>query len=141
MAGGIAHDFNNLLTGILGNISLGLSYSEVTSKSHERFQAAIRATNRAKDLTNQLLTFSKGGAPLKKPGSIADLLKECAGFILRGSNVLCKCSISKNLWTVEMDPGQISQVINNLLINAVEAMKKGGYVLVRATNVNVSRRR
>ncbi|AFM26212.1 hybrid sensor histidine kinase/response regulator [Desulfomonile tiedjei] len=137
LAGGIAHDFNNLLTAILGNISLGLSYSDVSPKSLERFQAAISATNRARDLTNQLLTFSKGGAPLKKPGSLADLLKECAGFILRGSKIRCKCSISNNLWAVDMDQGQISQVVNNLLINAVDAMPNGGVVLVRATNADI----
>jgi two-component system, cell cycle sensor histidine kinase and response regulator CckA len=137
LAGGIAHDFNNLLTGILGNISLGLMHWNQKEKSMERFQAAARAANRAQDLTHQLLTFAKGGAPIKKTGSLAELLKDCTEFVLMGSKVRCKCSIPKDLWAVEMDDGQISQVINNLLLNAVESMPNGGAILVRATNFAV----
>jgi two-component system, cell cycle sensor histidine kinase and response regulator CckA len=138
LAGGIAHDFNNLLTGILGNISLGLTYTKQSGKSQERFQAAVRAAQRAQDLTNQLLTFSKGGAPIKRTSSLAELLKDCASFILSGSKVRCKFAIAEGLWAVEMDDGQISQVINNLLLNAVDSMPSGGAVLIRTENVVIS---
>jgi two-component system, cell cycle sensor histidine kinase and response regulator CckA len=134
LAGGIAHDFNNLLTGILGNISLGLMHTEQSQSSLERFEAALRAGRQAQDLTNQLLTFSTGGAPIKKAGSLGQLIEDCASFVLRGSNVRCECSISKDLWAIEMDAGQVSQVVNNLLINAIDSMPRGGPVLIRASN-------
>jgi signal transduction histidine kinase/CheY-like chemotaxis protein len=137
LAGGIAHDFNNLLTAILGNISLGQTESNLTDTSMQRFDAAVKAAKRAQDLTHQLLTFSKGGAPVKSTSSIAQLLRDCASFSLRGSSVRCECHVPENLWSVEMDEGQISQVINNLVINALEAMPRGGSLLIRAKNTCV----
>src|SRR5271157_5377256 len=137
LAGGIAHDFNNLLTAITGNISLGQANSNQSEMSIQRFEAAIKAAKRAQDLTHQLLTFSKGGAPVKSPSSISQLLRDCASFALRGSSVRCEWRVPENLWSVEMDEGQISQVVNNLVINALEAMPRGGSVLIRAKNVSV----
>jgi two-component system cell cycle sensor histidine kinase/response regulator CckA len=137
LAGGLAHDFNNLLTAIVGNIELGKQYSSLDQKSLEKFQAAIKAVWRAQDLTRQLLTFSKGGDPVKAAASIRDLLKECADFALRGSNVRCELLIQEEVWSVEVDQGQISQVVHNLLINAIQAMPQGGVVLARAQNVEI----
>jgi two-component system, cell cycle sensor histidine kinase and response regulator CckA len=137
LAGGIAHDFNNLLMAIGGNIALGQAHSKLTRESAARFDAAMKATNRAQDLTRQLLTFSKGGAPVKSTASLSQLLTDCVSFVLRGSSVRCHYSVPENLWPVEMDEGQISQVINNLVINAIEAMPRGGAVLVRAQNVHI----
>ena len=137
LAGGLAHDFNNLLTAIVGNIELGKQYSSLNQKSLERLDAATKAVWRAQDLTRQLLTFSQGGEPVKAAASIRDLLKECADFALRGSNVRCELLIREEVWSVEIDQGQIAQVAHNLLINAIQAMPQGGVVLVRAHNVEI----
>ncbi|MGO9572195.1 MAG: ATP-binding protein, partial [Desulfomonilaceae bacterium] len=139
LAGGIAHDFNNLLTAILGNISLGQANSNLSETSIQRFEAAVKAGRRAQDLTHQLLTFSKGGAPIKSHSSISQLLRDCASFAVQGSNVRCELHVPENLWSVEMDEGQISQVVNNLVINALQAMPGGGSVLIRAKNVYVGK--
>ncbi|MGE5446330.1 MAG: ATP-binding protein [Ignavibacteriales bacterium] len=139
LAGGIAHDFNNLLTAILGNIYLTkiTTDSKNDSKMYKRLTEAEKACFRAKDLTQRLLTFSKGGAPVKKVTSIKELIKDSASFAVSGSDVRCEFHISEDLWKVEVDEGQISQVINNVVINAEQAMPEGGVIRVRAENVNV----
>ncbi len=137
LAGGIAHDFNNILTVILGNISFAKMYTTSEDDIFETLTKAEKASLKARDLTQQLLTFSRGGAPVKKTASITKLLKESAGFILRGSNVRCEVSISNELWSTEIDEGQISQVINNLIINADQAMPEGGTIQVHAKNITV----
>ena len=137
LAGGIAHDFNNILTGVMGNISLVGMYVESgkeTGKILERLKEAERASMRAKELTQQLLTFSKGGAPILQVSDIGDLLKYSASFALSGTNVRCEFSIPDGLWTVEIDEGQINQVISNLVINAQQAMPEGGVVRISAEN-------
>jgi PAS domain S-box-containing protein len=140
LAGGIAHDFNNLLTGILGNITLAERYMEKRGKSFDRLVDAERACLRAKDLTHQLLTFSEGGTPIKKPTSIAALLKESATFALSGSNVKCDFCIPDDLWVVEVDDTQISRVISNIVINADQAMPQGGMISIRAKNMVINSR-
>ncbi|HSE83315.1 MAG TPA: response regulator [Thermodesulfobacteriota bacterium] len=138
LAGGIAHDFNNFLTTILGNVSLIRMYTDPENKMYKRLIEAEKACLRAKDLTGQLLTFSKGGAPVKKAiFSIGDLVRESAYFALRGSNVGCESSIPENLWLTEVDEGQISQVIHNLVINAQQAMPEGGVVRITLENITV----
>lgn len=134
LAGGIAHDFNNILTTIMGNVTLAKMYAGPSEKASSRLEEAEKACLRAKDLTHQLLTFSKGGAPIKKAASIADLVKESSSFALMGSNVRCKYDISQDLWPVEIDEGQLSQVINNLIINACQAMPHGGEIEIRLEN-------
>jgi PAS domain S-box-containing protein len=135
LAGGIAHDFNNILTAILGNISLTKMFANTENPILEGLEDAEKAALRGKGLTQQLLTFSKGGAPIKKIVDIAELMKESVSFALRGSNVRCEFSIPDNLWLVEADEGQISQVINNLIINADQAMPEGGIITVRSENI------
>ncbi|MFC1715713.1 PAS domain S-box protein [Candidatus Poribacteria bacterium] len=138
LAGGIAHDFNNLLTGILGNISLAEMYAEAersTGKVLERLKEAEGASLRAKDLTQQLLTFSRGGAPIRKAASIAKLLRDSATLASSGANTRCEFSIPDDLWSVEMDEGQMNQVISNIVINANQAMASGGTVEVSAENI------
>jgi len=138
LAGGIAHDFNNILTAVVGNISLARAlYANPSDDVFQRLTAAEKASWRAKDLTEQLLTFSKGGAPVKKTASIIELIEESTRFVLRGSSVRCEFLIHNDLWPVEVDEGQISQVINNLVINANEAMPEGGIIQVGAENVTV----
>ena len=134
LAGGIAHDFNNLLTAILGNISLAKSYEDSQDKLAKRLSEAERASLRARDLTQQLLTFAKGGIPIKTTTCVRELLKESSEFAVRGSNSRCEFSIAEDLWSVEVDEGQIAQVINNLVINAKQAMPEGGVVNIAAEN-------
>ncbi len=133
MAGGIAHDFNNLLTTITSNISL-LSLTD-DNKLLELLKDSKNACNHAKNLTHQLLTFSRGGAPIKKVSYIGNLLKDSSSFALRGSNIRCTYAIAPDLWPVEIDEGQITQVIHNLVINATQAMTEGGTIDIRAENI------
>jgi two-component system cell cycle sensor histidine kinase/response regulator CckA len=137
LAGGIAHDFNNLLTAVLGNISLAKIYV-MEREVYTHLIEIEKASLRAKDLTQQLLTFSRGGAPVKKTISIADLIKDSANFALRGSNVKCDFFISPDLWPAEVDEGQIGQVINNLIINAQQAMPNGGTIQMQCDNVTIN---
>jgi len=135
LAGGIAHDFNNILTPILSNISMARMYGELGSEVDEMLTDAEKATLRAKSLTQQLLTFSKGGAPVKRIASISKLLSDSSRFALSGSSVTCKYSIPEDLWAVEMDEGQVGQVIHNLVINADQASPAGGTIKIGAENV------
>ncbi|SRR5579884_20168 len=136
LAGGIAHDFNNLLTSILGNVSLSKARVNTEDEIYRRLGEAEKACNQAKRLTQQLLTFSKGGAPIKKLTSIERIIRESVSFTLRGSSVRCEFSIEEGLWDVEVDEGQIAQVITNLVINAEQAVPQGGVVKVSAENAS-----
>ena len=134
LAGGIAHDFNNLLTAIVGNISLAKIDPTRSDKVIARLEEAEKAAARAKDLTLQLLTFSKGGAPVKKAMFLQGMIQETCGLILSGSKSRCELDIVPDLWPAEVDEGQISQVITNVLINADQAMPTGGTIKLRAVN-------
>ena len=136
LAGGIAHDFNNILTTIVGNIALAKMSQDLPENTMQILADAEEACQRAKDLTGQLLTFSKGGSPIKKIASIAEQLENSARLVLRGTNVVCEFSLPDDLWAVEIDEGQINQVLFNLLINATQAMPEGGTIQIRADNVN-----
>jgi len=138
LAGGIAHDFNNILTSILGNIFMASKKLHEPEKATSHLQVAEKAVDRAKNLTQQLLTFAPGGAPIKKIVAVGDLLKEAAEFALRGSNVRYEFAIKDDIWPVEADEGLFSQVIHNLVINAVQAMPEGGYLTITADNVSSS---
>jgi len=138
LAGGIAHDFNNLLTSILGNITLTQHSMKLPQLGETYLTRAEQATWRAKDLTQQLLAFAKGGDPIKHLISLRDLIIESSGFALSGSSVLCERHISTTLWPIEADPGQISQVIHNIIINAVQAMPNGGTLVIEAANVLIN---
>ncbi|HEX2768329.1 MAG TPA: ATP-binding protein, partial [Geobacteraceae bacterium] len=136
LAGGIAHDFNNILTIILGNISLARLQLHDPEKLTKRLEEAENATARAKDLTQQLLTFARGGEPVKKIIELRGLLKEAADFALHGSNVRCAFALADDLCPVDADEGQLIQVIHNLVLNAVQAMPEGGTVTISAENVS-----
>lgn len=135
LAGGIAYDFNNILTAILGYISLSKMDSEPASTLFKQLDNAERATLRAKDLTQQLLTFSKGGVPVKTLTSIKEIIKDSASFALRGSKIRCDLELADDLWAIEADEAQISQAINNLTMNAQQAMPAGGIMSITAENV------
>ena len=135
LAGGIAHDFNNILTAIMGNASLAKLAAGPNPKLLRRLEEMEKATLRARDLTQQLLTFSRGGMPVKKTVAIAQLVSDSATFALRGSNVRVQFSFPDKLWLVEADEGQIAQVVNNLVINADQAMPEGGVIDITAENI------
>ncbi len=140
LAGGIAHDFNNFLTGILGNLSLARVSSGASAQTSSYLIQAEKACWRARELTQQLLTFAKGGTPSKDVVRIADAVREAADFVLHGSTVTCQYSIPTDLWPVEADVGQIGQVVNNIVMNSLEAMPEGGTIRIAAENVTVSPR-
>jgi len=136
LAGGIAHDFNNILTVILANISIAKKEAKEGSDLLDTLSEIEGASTQAKNLTRQLLTFSKGGAPVKKTVHIGNLLEESVRFALRGSNVKSEFFVPDDLWLIQADEGQMAQVINNLVINAAQAMPQGGTINVRAENIS-----
>jgi PAS domain S-box-containing protein len=135
LAGGMAHDFNNLLTSILGNVSLAKVFADPEGKVYERLTETEKAVMRAKNLTQQLLTFAKGGVPVTRTVDLSNTIVESAEFALRGAILKCVYQIAENLWPVEADLGQISQVIHNLVINAYHSMPNGGSCRVEAKNI------
>lgn len=141
LAGGIAHDFNNILTVIFGNIALAKLRAESGEDVGDPLAQAEVAFGRARNLTQQLLTFSQGGAPIKTSGSIAALVRENAAFVLRGSAVRTDFALAPDLWPVTFDPGQMARVFDNIFINAMQAMPEGGALRIEARNVVLQKRR
>jgi PAS domain S-box-containing protein len=141
LAGGIAHDFNNLLTGILGNLSMMRMDLPPDHHLHDRIGRCEKAVHQATGLTCQLLTFSRGGEPVKKVIDLGRVIRDSVSFSLHGSNVAVEMKISDDLWSVEADEGQIGQVFQNLLINADQSMPQGGIVRVEASNQRLSEKR
>ncbi len=125
LAGGIAHDFNNLLTGLFGNIEIAKMFLSTDHKSYKFLESAGQSMASATSLSRQLLTFAKGGDPIKKTLSIDAVIIETAEFCLRGSNAKLQTDINPDLWSIEADKGQLSQVISNLVINAEQAVPEG----------------
>jgi PAS domain S-box-containing protein len=137
LAGGIAHDFNNLLSGIYGYISLA-TYEVKDEKLSEYLSKAMTTMERARGLTLQLLTFAKGGAPIRKIGNLFPFVQETAQFTLSGSNIFTNFDIPDNLSPCNFDKNQIEQVIDNIVINAKQAMPDGGTITISAQNVSIS---
>ncbi|MFC1513114.1 PAS domain S-box protein [Thermodesulfobacteriota bacterium] len=137
-AGGIAHDFNNLLTAVLGNISMAKLYLTPQDRALCHLNDSEKATQRARGLTQQLLTFSKGGAPIKKTTTITELIRDSSSFPLLGSNIKCEFRLADDLHSIEVDEGQLSQVIQNLVINGSQAMPDGGKITVSSKNVTLN---
>jgi PAS domain S-box-containing protein len=138
LAGGIAHDFNNSLQGILSIITLARTYASPQDEIYGKLQEAEKAVLQSSNLPKQLLTFSKGGDPVRQTVSLSKLLKNSTILTLSGSNVKCDLGIPVGLWPVEVDSGQINQVMNNIIINSIQSMPEGGKIKVWAENVNVS---
>ena len=138
LAGGIAHDFNNILATIMGNVSLAKMDVSQNDKIHHILEEAEEASKRAKALTRQLLTFSKGGAPVKEVTTISDVIVGCSTFALSGSRIGCDFNLPADLWPVKIDVGQINQVIQNIIINADQAMDAGGTIRINAANITVN---
>jgi nitrogen-specific signal transduction histidine kinase/CheY-like chemotaxis protein len=137
LAGGIAHDFNNLLAGVFGYMGLAREYGKNNDSVRECLDKGMLVFGQAKALTQQLLTFSKGGEPVRKLASIGDLLRDMSTFVLAGSDVKPEISIPQDQWACEVDTGQIGEVINNLLINAQQAMPGGGIIHISMENTIV----
>ena len=135
LAGGIAHDFNDILMAIMGNVSMARA-STRRGTALRALEEAEQACVRARHLTWQLLTFSRGGVPVKKTVELSHVLEESATLALRGSNVRCTFEIAADLWSVSADEGQLGQVLNNVVVNALEAMPRGGSIRVSAENVH-----
>ncbi len=138
LAGGIAHDFNNILTGIMGNISFARMFLDRSHRANQPLEAAEKASGRAAQLARQLLTFAKGGAPIKTQISLRPVLEECLSLVLRGTNVLGAIEAPESLHLIEADEGQLVQVFNNLIINAVQSMPGGGKLTVLVENCTVN---
>ncbi|MBF0406622.1 MAG: PAS domain S-box protein [Candidatus Riflebacteria bacterium] len=136
LAGGIAHDFNNMLAGIFGYIGLALANTTEKMVALD-LKKAMTVFSRAKDLTQQLLTFSKGGTPKRQTSDLAPLIMESVSFALSGSKIACDYDIEKDLWLADFDKNQIGQAIDNLVINAQQAMPMGGRIAISAKNVVV----
>ncbi|MFA5110778.1 MAG: PAS domain S-box protein, partial [Desulfobaccales bacterium] len=139
LAGGIAHDFNNILTAIVGNISLAMLDQKMGVQGRERLSEAEKACHQAQNLSRQLLTFAKGGAPIKELISLENLIAESASLACRGSQVRCEYAFAEDLKAIEGDPGQISQVIQNLILNAIQAMPNGGTIKIQGNNLKVGK--
>jgi len=139
LAGGIAHDFNNFLSGIIGNISLAILEASDNEELVKILNEAKEATNLAKNLTKQLLTFASGGVPIIEETFISHIIEETAGFNLRGSNVKCFYTFPENIWKVQADRNQLSQVISNLIINADQAMPEGGVIRISLENTIINK--
>lgn len=137
LAGGIAHDFNNLLAGIFGYIDLA-ALKTTEPQVYEYLEKSLSTIERARGLTQQLLTFSKGGAPVKKTESLFPFLKETASFALSGSSVSCNFDYPENLWACSFDKNQIGQVIENIIINAQQSMPAGGTIEFSARNISLA---
>jgi two-component system cell cycle sensor histidine kinase/response regulator CckA len=140
LAGGIAHDFNNLLQGVFGNISLAKMFPDSNGNISRMLEGAEAALTQARNLTRQLLTFSKGGEPVKKVISLAPVVHNSVKFALSGSNVNYLFSADEDLRLVEADEGQINQVMHNIVLNAVEAMPEGGTIRIALDNVELDGR-
>ena len=138
-AGGLAHDFNNYFSAILCNIGLAKDSAVDNAELMEILNDVEYASTQASGLTNQFMTFARKDTSKKKIVDIGGLLRNTAGFILRGSSIYCTVNIQENLFNVEIDESQISEVINNLLINAKQALPDGGSIAVRAENITIAR--
>ena len=134
LAGGIAHDFNNLLTVVMGNVTLAMLDSQNLGLNGQWLNEAEKGLLRARDLTHQLLTFAKGGEPIRSVVQLAEVVRETTKFSLHGANVRGEFAIEPDLWAADVDKGQIGQVVQNLVLNAVQAMPGGGVIRIELAN-------
>jgi len=139
LAGGIAHDFNNILTVIMGNLTLAMLDAGELAKVEYYLRETERAALRARDLTQQLLTFAKGGDPIRSAVRLPEIITEVAQFALHGSRVKCEFDFAPDLWPADADKGQLGQVVQNLVINSMQAMPEGGVIRIRARNDSPTR--
>ena len=137
LAAGIAHDFNNLLTGIFGHVDLARAALPAGSTALRWLDEVLEALENARSLAGQLLTYSSGGAPSTASHSLRELLDRSARFVLSGSGVSVDLAVPEDLWRCEVDPLQIRQVVDNLVLNARQAMPRGGHLKIAARNTEL----
>ncbi|HBD95887.1 MAG: hypothetical protein A2015_13195 [Spirochaetes bacterium GWF1_31_7] len=137
LAAGIAHDFNNLLASIFGSIELA-KIENANSLVNDYLLQAINNIDRARTLTEKLLTFSKGGEPITKPEKIADFIIQRVNYALSSTSINVKYTIPDGIWYINYDKIQISQVLDNIVLNSIQAMPMGGDISVFLTNVVIS---
>ncbi len=135
LAGGIAHDFNNLLASIVLNVDMAQLARPADAALARHLDAARRGAMAATNLTQQFITFARGGVSMRQPAEVATLLEHSVPLALAGSNVRSELALPAGLWRVHVDAGQIERVIGNLVLNAREAMASGGVVHIRAENL------
>lgn len=136
LAGGLGHDFGNILMALSGNLALAKLTTDQTSETYQFLLGAEKASDRAKDIARQLRDFAKGGLPIKKPMSIVPLLHETVELFPHSSNTTCTLNVQEDVWHVEIDEGQMSQVLANMVINAQQAMPNGGAITIQVANVS-----
>jgi two-component system cell cycle sensor histidine kinase/response regulator CckA len=139
LAGGIAHDYNNLLTAIIGNITLAQTYLNPDDKPFKLLHQALLASQTARNLTQKLITFSKGGSPNQALTPVERLVKNVVDFTLSGSNIKCTYNFAPDLWRINVDQSQVGQALHNVVMNAREAMPQGGHIVAAADNVALKR--
>ena len=139
ISGGIAHDYNNLLTAIIGNISLAQTYLDQADKPFRLLRQALAASQTACNLTQKLITFSRGASPNTEAATVERLVKSAVDFTLSGSNLKCTYTFAPDLWQIHVDQSQISQALHNVVMNAREAMPEGGHIIAAAANVKLMR--
>lgn len=139
LAAGLAHEYNNELTAVLGNISMAQMTFNKKEQITRRMKRAEEAALRAKELTQRLLTFSRGGEPIKKTGSLSPLLKETAAWARKYTGIRCRCFIPKDLPAVQFDKTQVKRVLYNIAKNAVESMPNGGLITFKTEMVALSK--
>ncbi|MBD3390837.1 MAG: response regulator, partial [Chitinivibrionales bacterium] len=137
LAGGIAHDFNNILTGIVSGVAAAKMKLESGTTVHELLEQVEKAAFKASALTQELLTFSQGGEPVREPASIRELVRQTIKLPLHGSNVTYSLDLPDDLLTVVMDKHQMGQVLSNLFLNASQAMPGGGKITIQGSNVMI----
>jgi CheY-like chemotaxis protein len=138
MAGKIAHDFNNILMGIMGNLSLAMLNTGEDNKTYKYLEQTEQAVLRARGLTNRLLTFSSGGAPVKKVVDIIELLRDSVQFVLRGTQVQWQYEHEPDIWPIELDQEQFNQAIQNIVMNAMQSMHQTGRLTVEVKNITLT---
>jgi two-component system, cell cycle sensor histidine kinase and response regulator CckA len=138
LAGGIAHDFNNIMTAVFGSLALAKMESVPESPAYKRLVSAEEHCMKAKALTRKLLTYSRGGSPQRKTASIANVIHDAVNFSLSGKNIDCRFEFPDDLWSAQIDEGQMHQVVHSLVSNAAEAMPQGGVIAIGAQNIDLT---
>lgn len=138
LAGGLAHDFNNLLTGILGNVTLAMLDEKVMAQVGDSLTDVEASAKRARDLTQQLVTFAKGGDPMRDSLDLVALLHNVAGFALSGAKARAEFRLPEDLWPVHADRNQLGRALQNLVVHARSAMPEGGTVTIQAGNETIA---